>query len=130
LATVRKAIIHHKDGNSLNNDSGNWRVLCSKCHASHRKKTNEIGFYIAVMFKPWLREKILQAAGHRCQVCSAQVGDKKHKRCNWCRRITTKANRVEWQDGRTMCRECFDDWTKKGRPAEFSYQAVGKKIIR
>lgn len=122
MADIRKVHIHHRDGNPLNNNPSNWQVLCSKCHSQtfSREKKNEHGFQIVVIFKPWLRERILKAAHYRCQQCGTQVGDIKHKRCNWCGRITTKANRVEWKDGRTMCKECFDDWTEQGGPREFS----------
>lgn len=120
---IRRACIHHKDGNPLNNVPGNWQVLCPKCHSKTRKHTNKRngpGFSIYVLFKPRLRKKILKAAGYRCQICGALVGDKKHKRCDWCGQVTTNASRIKWKDGRTMCRECLDDWTEQGRPAEFS----------
>jgi len=118
---LRKAHIHHKDGNPLNNDPRNWQVLCSKCHATtfSRAKKNPAGFYINIIFQHWLREEILQTAHHRCQLCGAAVGIIKHKQCDWCGHMTNAATRVEWQNEKIMCKECFDAWIKQGKPKEF-----------
>lgn len=129
MAEIRRAHIHHKDGNPLNNDPSNRELLCEECHQKNRRRKgkNHTGIYIHVTFSPWLREEILKASGYRCQRCFALVGDRKYRRCSWCGGVATKANRVEWNDGRAMCRECLDDWTAQGRPTEYS-PFYGRKL--
>jgi len=117
---MKRARIHHKDGNPLNNDPGDWEVLCPACHrAFHRSQQLEArqkGFSIAVIFRPELRRTILGKADYQCARCGALVDDigcntqNRPQPRQWCHRLVDKKERVTWQDGRIMCKDCFEKW--------------------
>ena len=124
---MKRAHIHHKDGNPLNNHPGNWEVLCSTCHRAlhceQRREARQRGYSIVVIFRQELRSKILSKASYRCARCGAMVDDigcntqNRPQPCQWCHRLVNKKERVTWQDGRIMCKDCFEEWLA-GRDAK------------
>ncbi len=123
-----RAHIHHIDNNTLNNplDGSNWIVICAKCHRQVHKKNNNCnrskvtdGIYISVVFSPKKRAEILSKVNYRCQKCGVSVNtvnSNKTYRCEWCDRRCGKKECIQWDDGRTMCNECFNEWDSLGRP--------------
>jgi len=106
---IKKAHIHHKDGNPLHNTWNNFEVLCTKCHGKREKGSRKgKNYYIVVIFKPAFRQDILERAGYRCAECGAFVGDIEHLRCGRCGRVTRKKDARYWQNGQVWCKECFD----------------------
>lgn len=125
---IRKAHIHHKDGNPLNNNPKNWEVLCAQCHRRtfSCEKKNHTGFTIRIFFQPWLREEILKTAHYQCKACGRKVQNSKFTRCDWCHQVTKEGYRVKWENGKIMCQTCLDEWHKLGTPRQFSPFIRGK----
>lgn len=111
---MKRAHIHHKDGNPTNNpsDGSNWQVLCPGCHNKIPRSDHQgDGVYIHVIFTPWKRDEILKMKGNRCRECGEIVSSKIYPTirrvvtCNWCDRIIPrKKDQIEWRDGRIMCK--------------------------
>lgn len=118
----KRAHIHHRDGDPLNNELENIMVLCSSCHAKeHRKgKRHHVdGVYISVSFSPKKRQEILSLANYQCGICgckveaSAPVRRVQERVCSWCGYVVPKSEIIEWQDGRRMCVRCFNKWAEE-----------------
>ena len=124
---MRKAHIHHRDGNPTNNppDGSNWMVLCPGCHnkthgSGRRTNHQGSGVYVTVMFAPWKRNEILKMKGNCCELCGAKAYSnvysttRRAKRCEWCGRIIpNRRSQIQWRDGRIMCRECFEKYSEE-----------------
>ncbi len=122
-----RAHIHHIDNNPLNNplDGSNWIVLCAKCHhETHKNNHHKVadGIYVNVAFSSKKRAEILSKVNYRCQKCGVSVNtlnSNKTYRCEWCDRRCGKKECIQWDDGRTMCNECFNEWDSSGRSSHW-----------
>ena len=129
-AMFKRAHIHHKDGNPINNppDGSNWEVLCFRCHSKaearrykdndNKKGNNKDGIYLTTRFAPWKRAEIIRDRGYRCEKCGVDLSlvrtrtsGKPRPRCITCGLIIDrKRDEIHWKDGKIMCVECFDKY--------------------
>jgi predicted DNA-binding protein YlxM (UPF0122 family) len=73
-------IIHHKDGNKMNNNLNNLEPLCSSCHSIHHNKTRGITVYKHICENPLCKKEFIILNNRKCnqKYCSKSC-DCKHK---------------------------------------------------
>jgi 5-methylcytosine-specific restriction endonuclease McrA len=115
MPQIKRAHIHHKDGNPLNNKIENLEVLCSWCHrhVGTASQGNHANYRIEVIFKPDFREQILERGDYKCHMCGALVGSIKHLRCERCHRVVPKKESVKWESGKIWCQNCFNEYVDR-----------------
>lgn len=125
---LRRAIIHHRDGNPLNNLDSNYQVVCTKCHRATWVKRSNAGegepYYVQISFSRFERQRILEKAHYRCEICGEQVVDK--ITCHWCGKAVTPPppskpqtygprGCIRWPGDQLMCLECYKKSPKMGQ---------------
>jgi len=122
---VKRAHIHHRDGNPLNNppDGSNWEVLCVRCHMGIPTTSRDgSGINISVTFAPWKRAEIIESRNFHCERCCVEVSPQKLKK-DYGEVIMSKGNKYIVVDEYTV--DLLQQVVNQGKASNLS-EAVGK----